>query len=449
LIIRNRDELLRVGNITGRTLVLDILEHAVQEVSYRKLVDRLTHLNDKLTIGSKSYDLKDTNIYVLGAGKQVSFMAAALENILGERIREGVVIEKEGWGCSTRRIRTVKGGHPLPDEQGVEGAREIVRIAGAAGNEDTLVIVCVSGGCTALATLPPSNVGLQDVRSVFESLLNVGAPIEDQNTVRKHLSQLGEGKLSVLLRNAQTVGLIAVDEVSSLPWGPTVPDTTTFSDAIRILQKYRLWNKTPESIQKYFLESRPDQETPKANDFTRLNLKCDNFVLANNDMLCKAAENKARELNLNTNILSTQLEGGAKSVGTVLGSIGLEIENKKTPLAPPCAIIAGGETTVTIDEDSGEGGRNQELALSAALKIAGSKKIVIASLGTDGSDGPTDIAGAIVDGYTATLAEASRLDIFKSLKRHDSASVCRGLRNAIYTNDTETNLMDLMIVCVC
>ncbi len=439
---------MRDGNISGRTLVLEILEHAVREVSFSKLAKEFVHFGDTLRIGPRTYDLKDVNsIYVLGAGKQVSFMAVALEDTLRDRITDGLVIEKQGWGCSTDRIRIVMRGHPLPDEQGVEAAREIVSLAKTV-KEDSLVIVCVSGGCTSLAALPPVGITLREVRKVFELLLNAGAPIEDQNTVRKHLSQLGGGKLSMLLQPAQTVGLIAVDEVSGLPWGPTVPDPTTFNDAISVLHKYNLWRKTPEPVKKYFQEAPQSQETPKAADFARLNLRCDNFVLADNNMLCKAAEAKARQLNLNAEIITTKLEGEARSVGTVLGSIGLELEKNGRPIKSPCVILAGGETTVTVGADSGQGGRNQELALSAALKIAGNKNVVVASLGTDGTDGSTDIAGAIVDGHTVAQSEISGLDLFENLKRHDSSSACRELGSAIYTNNTETNLMDLIVVCV-
>ncbi len=298
MIIKNREELLSEGNIPGRRIVLDILEHAVREVSFEKLVRGFVQVGDLLRIGSQLYDLKAvSDIYVLGAGKQVSYMAAALENILGERISDGVVIEKEGWGCSTERIRIVKGGHPLPDENGIEGAKEIVRIAKAL-KEDSLAIVCVSGGCTALAELPPAGVTLQEVRTVFDLLLSAGAPIEDQNTVRTHLSQLGGGKLSTLLQPAQVVGLIAVDEVSGLLWGPTVPDTATFGDAIKVLRKYDLWERIPKSVRTYFEEARPSEETPKAADFDRLVVRVDNLVLADNNMLCEAAEAKGRELNL-------------------------------------------------------------------------------------------------------------------------------------------------------
>jgi glycerate 2-kinase len=323
----------------------------------------------------------------------------------------------------------------------------MARIANTA-KEDSLVIVCVSGGCTALATLPPNGITLDEVRLVFELLLHAGAPIEDQNAVRKHLSQLGGGKLSTLLRPAQTVGLIVSDEVSGLPWGPTVPDTTTFRDAINVLRKYDLWQKTPESVKKYFQEQPEGQETPKAVDFERSNLRCDNYVLADNTLLCQAAEVKAKQLKLNAGIITTKLEGEARAVGTVIGSIALEAEKNDRPFKKPCAIIAGGETTVTLGPDSGQGGRNQELALSAAIKIAGSKNITVASLGTDGTDGPTDIAGAIVDGYTSSQSEVSGVDLFENLKRHDSASACGKLSQAIFTNNTETNLMDLVVVCV-
>ena len=448
MIIRNSADLSSRGNVEGRRLVLDVAENALQHVNSYNLIRDFVKLEDELRIGTITYDLEDVNdIYVVGGGKQVTCVAAALEDVLEDKIRDGIVVEKREWGCPTRRVRVMEGGHPVPDNGSVEGAKEIVKIAKKVTEED-LVIVCVTGGCTSLTMLPPRSLTLRDVAKVHQLLLGSGAPIEDVNIVRKHLSQIGGGKLSLLMQPADIVSLIAVDEVAGLPWGPTVPDTTTFSDAVNVLMKLGLWNKTPESVKRYFKKADPLEETPKITDFEKKNLRVHNLIFADNGMLCKAAETRSKELGIEPVIISTVMEGEARDVATVLASIAKEIEKNFRPFNPPCIMIVGGETTVKISGKHGEGGRNQELALSAALRIAGSKTTVIASMGTDGTDGPTDIAGGIVDGFTVERARDSAIALYECLSRHDSSHVFRKLGDAIYTNDTGTNLMDLTIVYV-
>jgi len=446
--IKNVDQLVSKGNVQGRKTVLDVVEHALEQVNSYNLVKELVKFQEDLRIGSLTYDLsKIDEVFVVGGGKQVTFVAAALEEVLGDRISEGLVVEKRGWGRKTNRITMVEGGHPLPDNGSVKGAKEIARIAEKA-DENDLVIVCVTGGCTSLITLPPNGLTLEDVREVYSLLLKSGAPIEDMNTVRKHLSRLGGGKLSMLIHPAELVGLIAIDEVVGLPWGPTVPDTTTFSDAVNVLLRYDLWDKVPEPARKCLERADPVEETPKRSDFERAGVRIHNLVFAENKMLCRAAEKRAVELGLNAAIISTLIEGEARDVAAVLVGVAKEIERNDRPFKAPCILIAGGETTVNIVGEPGEGGRNQELALAAAWRIAGSERIVLASIGTDGTDGPTDIAGAIVDGYTLDRAGKMGINLPERLKRHDSSPIFRKLSDAIYTENTGTNLMDLMIVCV-
>jgi len=448
MIIRNWDELTSKGNVEGRRAVLEIIEAALEDVNSYKLVKRQVEIDgDWLRIGPLKFDLrKIDDIFVLGGGKQATFAAAALEDILGGRIREGVIVEKKGWGCKTKTIRVVEGGHPIPDAASVEGANELIRILKQAKETD-LVIVCVTGGCTSLTMLPPEGVPLEDVRRVTKSLLESGAPIEHMNAVRKHLSEVGGGKLA-MLGQSELVSLIAMDEVAGLPWGPTVPDTTSFSDAKHVMVKYGLWETTPISVRDYFETAGVSQETPKLADFQRMKLKEHHIVFADNGMLCRAAESKATQLGFSSTTISTKIEGEAQEVGTNLANLAREIETKGGPFKPPCALIAGGETTVTIRNSHGQGGRNQELALAAAMKIAGSERITMASVGTDGTDGPTDIAGAIVDGYSLQRAKSAELDLIKELDNHDSSSAFRRLTDAIYTNNTGTNLMDLIVIVV-
>jgi len=358
------------------------------------------------------------------------------------------VVEKRGSGCRTKTIRVIEGDHPIPDDKSVEGANEILRLVKKAKKND-VVIACVTGGCTSLTMLPPDGITLEDVRTVSQLLLECGAPIEDMNTIRKHLSQVGGGKLAVIAHSAELVSLIAVDEVAGVPWGPTVPDTTSFSDARRVLRRYDLWDHVPSSVRNYFEKADMLQETPKAADFERLKLKTRFVVFAENKMLCQAAERKAAEQGLRTATISTSIEGEAKDVGIIFAGIAREIEKYGTFFKPPCLLVAGGETTVTIKGAHGEGGRNQELALSAALKIAGSKNITIASIGTDGTDGPTNIAGAIVDGYTLERSKEVNVDLVETLEKHDSSSLFKKLGDAVYTDNTRTNLMDLVVMHVC
>jgi glycerate 2-kinase len=447
MIIRNWNELTSKGNVQGRETILKIIESALEEVNSYNLVKKLVKIDSNLTIGPFTYDLtKIGDIFVVGAGKQVTFAASALEQVLGRRIHEGVVVEKKGCGCKTKAIRVVEGGHPIPDSGSVSGARDIVRIVKEAKRND-LVIVCVMGGCTSLTLLPPKGITLQDVRRTSELMLESGAPIEDMNAVRKHMSQVGGGKLATLTE-AELVSLIAVDEVAGLPWGPTVPDTTSFADAKHVLMRHGVWNKVPNSVKIYFEKADILQETPKAIDFERMKVKARYVVFADNSMLCRAAQKEATELGLNAAIVSTTIEGEARDAGVLFASLAREIEKHERPFKPPCVLIAGGETTVTMTDVHGEGGRNQELSLAAALRISGSDKITMASIGTDGTDGPTNIAGAMVDGYTLQRSKGVNCDLLEGLDRHDSSNVFRKLGDAIYTNATGTNLMDLLVVHV-
>jgi len=428
--------------------VLDIAESAISEVNFYDLVKAHVRLDGSLQVDSRAYDLNRIgDIFVVGGGKYVSYVAAALEDVLQDRISEGIVVEKKGCGRETRRIVVTYGGHPLPDAGSADGASQVMGLLGRA-DEDDLVIVCVTGGCTSLLALSPAGITIDEVREVFGLLIGSGAPIEDMNTVRKHLSQLGGGKLAILARPAEILSLIAVDEVAGLPWGPSVADSTTFADATGVLKMYGLWENVPDSVRNYFEKADPAEETPKNGDFARAGARNSNVIFAHNGLLCEAALRRATELRFPAAIISTGIEGEAKHVAAVLTSITKEIEKNNRPLPPPCVLIAGGETTVTVAGEPGRGGRNQELALAAALRIARSSSIVVASIGTDGTDGPTDIAGAVVDGYTLDEAKSAGIDAFHELKRHNSSFVLANVKDAIYTHGTGTNLMDLIILFV-
>jgi len=448
-IIKNTNQLLSHGNVEQRKISLDIMGYALNAIDSYKAVKRLVRVDrDILTIDSLTYDLsKIGDIYVVGAGKGSSSIAEALEDVLGHNIAKGLVIEKRGQGRQLKRIDVVEAGHPVPDEKAVEGTEKIIEIANGATKGD-IVFACITGGCSSLMTLPPDGISLEDVKKVTNLLLTCGAEIQQVNAVRKHMSRVMGGRLAMLIHPAELINLIVVDEVAGLPWGPTVPDTTTFDQAVSVLKKYDLMEKVPNTVKEHLEKMAPEDETPKISDFKREGVKKHDFILASSDALCEASRKKAEELGYEAMILSTALEGESREAGIVLSGVAKEIETKSRPLRPPCVLIVGGETTVTIVGTPGEGGRNQEFALAASLNIEGSQRIVIASIGTDGTDGPTEIAGGIVDGYTVKRAKEKGIDPFENLRRHNSSYVFRHLDDAIFTGSTGTNVMDLRLLVV-
>ncbi|MEM2704012.1 MAG: glycerate kinase [Candidatus Bathyarchaeia archaeon] len=449
MIIQNKNELLSHGNVKGREVVLDVAEYAIEAVDAYKSTKNMIHIkDDSLIIKDLTFDIKKVrNIYVVGGGKATFSIARALDEILGERITRGTIIVKRGEKRRLKNIKVLEAGHPIPDEAGYEGAQEIMEIAKEASEND-LVFCAITGGASALMPFPVKGISLEDKIRVTELLLKCGATIDEINAVRNHISEIKGGRLAKYLHPAEIINLIIIDEVAGQPWGPTVPDTSTFQDSVRVLKKYGLWRKVPVTVKGHLKRgiSNPHLETLKEKDFE--SFKVHNIVLADNNVMCEAAKRRAEELGYDSLILSTKLEGESREVGIVLASIANEVEKDGRPIKPPCFLILGGETTVTLTGRTGMGGPSQELVLGASLKIAGSEKIVIASMDTDGTDGPTEIAGGIVDGYTSKRACKIGLDIFKVLKKHNSSEALIKLGDAIITGPTETNVMDLNLIAI-
>jgi glycerate-2-kinase len=448
-IIKNTYNLISKSNVEGRKVVLKVLECALKKVDTYDLVKRIIKIEeDKLLVGENEYVLSELrDIYVLGAGKATYGIAKALEERLQDRIRDGIIIEKRGRGEKLRRIKVFEAGHPIPDEAGLNGALEIAKLAKRAGEGD-LVFVAITGGCSALMPYPTEGLTLEDKTRVNRLLLECGATIDEINAVRKHLSSIKGGRLALMIHPAEIVNLILIDEIAGKPWGPTIPDETTFADAVAVLKKHDLWDVISDNVLKHLERRDLEKETPKKEEFETKGVKAETIILATNDDACKAALKESRKLGYNAIILTTVMEGESKEAGVTLSAVAREVEARGRPIERPCVIISGGETTVTIVGEAGEGGRNQELALSASLKIGGSENVVIASLGTDGTDGPTDIAGAIVDGQTVTRAQDMGIDLERELKNHNSSHVFRQLGDAIYTGPTGTNVMDIQVVVV-
>jgi len=448
--IRNEAELLSHGNVEGRRLVLEMVESGLEAVDSYAATKRLVKFTGRtITVGDLTCQLSEIgDIYVVGAGKATFPIAKALEDILGDRIRDGVINVKRGQEGELKRVRTFRAGHPVPDEEGMGGAQAIVELARRV-KEGDLVFCAITGGSSALMPLPAPGITLEEKRRVTELLLRSGAVIQEINAVRKHISAIKGGRLAQLLGKATLINLTVSDVIGD--WEDldcitdnTVPDRSTFTDAVTVLKKYSLWEKVPDSVRKRLAKADAKEETPKALPGIDLHT----FMLATNSDACEGARRRGEELGLHSIILSTLVEGESREAGIVFAGVAKEVETRNRPVRAPCVLISGGETTVTITGEHGEGGPNQEFALGLALKIGGSRNMTAVALGTDGTDGPTDIAGGIVDGYTVERAEEKGLDIFKELQRHNASRVFRELGDAVYTGATGTNVMNLRIIAV-
>jgi glycerate 2-kinase len=400
-----------------------------------------------LIAGRKRYPLKTfRNVYVVGAGKAGAKMARAVERLLDKRITGGLINVKHGHTAALRRIQINECGHPIPDRDGELGARRIAQIASQAGASD-LIICLISGGASALLPLPAAPVTLEEKQAVTRLLLNSGANIHQINCVRKHLSALKGGQLARLAYPAALLTLILSDVIGDdldvIGSGPTAPDRSTLADARAILEHFAIWNQAPPSVRKRL--NATAEETPKPGD--RIFRKVQNLIVGSNRIAVDAAAGRARELGFRTMVLTTSLEGEAREVARVHAAIAREIRGSGRPLRPPACIISGGETTVTIQGD-GLGGRNQEFTLAAAHDLAGVTGVLILSAGTDGTDGPTDAAGAFADGTTLARAQASGLSIRESLASNDSYNFFDSLGDLIRTGPTGTNVADVQIVLV-
>lgn len=404
-----------------------------------------------LRVGPKQYNLEAFwNVIALGAGKAAAAMAETIEGLLGDRLTLGAINVNYGQTRPLRRIHITEAGHPLPDEAGWHGAEKIFTLAQGASEKD-LVLFILSGGGSALLPLPAEGLTLKDKKVVTEFLLAIGATIHEINTVRKHISRIKGGQLARAAYPATLISLILSDVVGdkldTIASGPTVPDETTFADALNILEKYGLRAEIPSAILNHLEKGRRGDipETPKAGDlaFTRTQ----NLIIASNAQAVEAAAAKSRQLGYQTLILSTFLQGQTSEVARMHGAIAKEILRSGQPIKRPACLISGGETTVIV-RGSGLGGRNQEFSLAAAIEIDGLEGVLILSGATDGRDGPTDAAGAIADGTTVRRGRSFGLEAEAHLRRNDSYRFFKPLGDLIFTGPTFTNVMDLHLVLV-
>jgi hydroxypyruvate reductase len=377
-------------------------------------------------------------------------MAAAAEEVLGDRIADGVVAVKDEYLAPTRRVRLREAEHPVPDARGAVAARVIHELATSATVDD-LLLVLISGGGSALTPAPAPPITLEEKQELTRLLLRAGATINQLNAVRKHCSILKGGQLARAANGARVHALLLSDVIGDpldvIASGPTAPDESTYADALGILERFGLTQQVAPSIRRRLEEGRRGAipETPKPGDplFARVT----NTVIGNNHLVVTAAVEQARALGLTPHLLTRTLEGEAREVAGRLVALAREVRAGTGPVRPPCCLIAGGETTVTVT-GRGSGGRCQEFALAAAIAMEGMRDVVLLAAGTDGSDGPTTAAGAIADGDSAGRARALGVDLAARLADNDANPALAALGDLIVTGPSNTNLLDLYLVLV-
>jgi glycerate 2-kinase len=389
-------------------------------------------------------------VFVVGGGKATAPMARAVEDILGERIRKGIINVKYGFAEELVRTELVEAGHPLPDQKGLEGARKILDLLQSAGERD-LIFSLISGGGSALLPLPAGIITLAEKQALTKKLLECGASIDEINAIRKHISLSKGGQLARAAFPATTVNLMLSDVVGDrmdvIASGPFVPDESSFKEAWAIIEKYEITD-IPESIKVHLQKGLRGEipETPKAGDlvFSRVH----NRIVGSNLLALEAAKDEAERMGYRTLILSSRVEGETKEVARVHTAIAKEILASGQPLRPPACVVSGGETTVTI-RGHGLGGRNQEFCLAAALDLADlPPRVVVLSGGTDGNDGPTPAAGAIVDQQTVQRGIRAGMNAAEYLRNNDSFRFFEKTGELLMTGPTKTNVMDVRLVLV-
>lgn len=433
--------------------ILSVLQASLTAVDPGLAVHRhVRRVGDRLFVGDQDYNLAEVrHIWIVGGGKAAVAMSAAVWNILGERIAGGVVVTKYGYvdpGLDTGPVTVIEAGHPVPDEEGVAGVRRMVDLLQQAG-EDDLVMAVISGGGSALLTLPAAELTLSDLQTTTQVLLRSGATIVELNAVRKHLSQIKGGGLARLAGQASVAGLVLSDVVGDpldvIASGPLSPDPTTFSQSRDILARYDLLGHVPAAVRKRLRAGCDGEvaETPKAGD--ALFERVQTVIIGSNRLAAVAAVEEGLNQGLHAQLLSAYVEGEAREVARVAAALAKELVYHDGPVARPACLVWGGETTVTV-RGNGKGGRNQELALAAALAMEGLPDAILVTLGTDGTDGPTDAAGAVATGQTLARAASQGLDARAHLENNDAYPFFDALGDLIRTGPTGTNVNDLLFI---
>jgi glycerate 2-kinase len=434
-----------------REIAENIFITGVRSVLPEKIITSIMRLDGSiLTISDHKFRLDNIkNIYVIGAGKASAAMGHYVESILGKRITGGHIVVKYGYACKLKRIKVTEAGHPVPDENGLRATEDIVSISEQASENDLVICLISGGGSALLADLPPGILP-EELYIVNNLLVRCGAAINEINSVRKHLSKIKGGQLAKIVTPTLLVTLILSDVTGNPPEiiasGPTVPDPSTFNDALNVIEKYSLATDITSGVLNYLKEgaSGLHPETPKPGD--PIFASTMNFLAGTNNIALRAAKNHAVSLGFTTYIVDSELQGDVENVVESVISTAISFKSNNEIHKPVC-LLFGGETTIKV-EGNGRGGRNQHLALSAAIRLKDLPGITLLAAGTDGTDGPTDAAGAVVDSETHGAAQSMNIDPVSYLGDFDSYSFFRLVGGHILTGPTFTNVMDLLIVIV-
>jgi glycerate 2-kinase len=468
------------GNVRGRKALVEILEAGLQAADpYYNTRNLMRVEGNTLVLGGSGFepagdprageeriDLGQVGrIYVFGAGKGIQRVAKAIEDVLGDRLAGGHVIDKYGGDLILERIGVTYGAHPVPDEGCVRGCTRILEMAQGLREQD-LVFTVVGNGVSALLTMPVPGVSLEDVRRTTHLMqIERGVPTQDLNPIRNHLDVMKGGRLSRYIQPARAIHLIAAEPYTydqllhANVWLHSLPEATTFADAVRCLKKWDAWDAVPASVREHLSRADPAQETVKAPEFERTRFRIFGVMPTHLGMV-PTARKKAAELGFTPHLLyhGTALKAEASQVGAVVAHMAIHSAAHGEPFTPPAALIGATEMVVTVGQGGGMGGRNQEYALAAALHIDGHKQIVMGSVDSDGTDGPgkqfiegcEDVPvmdGGIVDGYTVARAAELGIDLFQELKRHNtSPALCKLGDGVVATHNISMNDLSVTLI---
>ncbi len=432
-----------------RTILKQLLLAGLDAADPESAIQRAVRIkNNSLRVGTREYDLAGfSRIVCIGAGKASGAMAAAVERQFGSRLEGGLVVVNDGHAGKTKRIRLLEARHPVPDHRSEKAARRMVRLLESLTDRD-LVLMVLSGGASSLLAAPAAGLTLKEKQLTTRLLLRSGTTIQEINTVRKHLSVIKGGRMaSATTATVMTLVLSDVpgDDLATIGSGPMAPDPSTFSDAKRVLDTFDIRNRIPLAVRRHVDRGAQGRipETPKPGEalFSRIQ----HHVIGNNHIAIERMAKRAKALGLRPLILTTSLSGEARDIGKLFGDLAKEIHVSGNPIKPPACLLAGGELTVTV-KGKGLGGRAQEFALAAAPALEGLPQVFVVGVGTDGTDGPTAAAGAIVDGGTISRAKEKGISHEAALRENDSYRFFQRAGGHVVTGPTDTNVNDVYMI---
>jgi len=442
---------IRVPASSARPLIRKLIAAGLEAADpYRAIVKTVSLHGQALHVGGRSYDLSRFNrLLVIGAGKASARMAQAIEPVLGARLEGGFVVVKTGHRVPTKRIAISEASHPIPDGAGLRAAEHIRTLIDDLTPRD-LVFVLLSGGASSLLPAPASGVTLADKQRTTRLLLRSGASIDEMNIVRKHLSWLKGGGLA-LSTKATIVTLILSDvigdDIATIGSGPTAPDPTTFADAITVLQRYKIWQRVPGAVRTHLLQGRKGGVPETLKPGSRRLRQVHHAIIGNNSGMLDAVARSAKRAGLRPVLIEAPLTGEASIAAERFVGFARSLMGQTRKLRRPICLIAGGEPTVTVT-GHGKGGRAQEFAVAGAFELEGLPNMWLVAIGSDGTDGPTDAAGAVVSGGTVAQAEKIGLNLRAALAKHDTYHALQTLGSHIYTGPTGTNVNDLYMLLI-